>query len=124
VNHALPRYATEPVTIGGVDIAPGQVVILSLSSANRDESQYGCPGSFDLDRARHGEQGGGHLAFGHGIHYCLGAPLARLEAEIAFGGLLDRFPDMTLAVPPSELRWRPSTLIRGLETLPVRLGGV
>jgi cytochrome P450 len=121
VNHALPRYTTEPVSIGGVDIPAQQVVILSLSSANRDESRFGCPASFDLDRARPGDQGGGHVAFGHGIHYCLGAPLARLEAEIAFGALLDRFPDMTLAVPPAELRWRPSTLIRGLETLPVRL---
>jgi len=61
------------------------------------------------------------VAFGHGIHYCLGAPLARLEAEIAFGALLDRFGEITLAVPPDELRWRPSTLIHGLETLPVRL---
>jgi len=63
----------------------------------------------------------GHLAFGHGIHYCVGAPLARLEAEIAFGALLERFDSMTLAVPPSELRWRPSSLIHGLESLPVRL---
>jgi len=61
------------------------------------------------------------VAFGHGIHYCLGAPLARLEAEIAFGALLDRFGEMTLAVPPDGLRWRPSTLIHGLESLPVRL---
>ena len=116
VNHALPRYTTEPVSIAGVEIPAQQVVILSLSSANRDESRFPSPGSFDVDRDT-----GGHLAFGHGIHYCVGAPLARLEAEIAFGGLLDRFPDLTLAVPPSELRWRPSTLIRGLETLPVRL---
>jgi cytochrome P450 len=61
------------------------------------------------------------VAFGHGIHYCLGAPLARLEAEIAFGALLERFGSMTLAVPPDALRWRPSTLIHGLESLPVRL---
>jgi cytochrome P450 len=118
VNHALPRYTTEPVSIAGVEIPAQQVVILSLSSANRDESRFASPGSFDVDRDT-----GGHLAFGHGIHYCLGAPLARLEAEIAFGALLDRFPDLTLAVSPSELRWRPSTLIRGLETLPVRLQG-
>jgi cytochrome P450 len=61
------------------------------------------------------------VAFGHGIHYCLGAPLARLEAEIAFGALLDRFGSMRLAVPADSLRWRPSTLIPGLEALPVRL---
>ena len=65
----------------------------------------------------------GSVAFGHGIDDRRGAPLARLEAETAFGALLDRFPDMTLAVPPADLRWRPSTLIRGLERLPVRLYG-
>jgi cytochrome P450 len=61
------------------------------------------------------------MAFGHGIHHCLAAPLARMEAAIALGALLDRFPSMTLAVPPTSLRWRFSTLIRGLEALPVRL---
>ena len=62
----------------------------------------------------------GHLAFGHGIHYCLGAPLARMEAEIAFGALLSRFPSMSLAIPYSEVRWRQSSLMHGLEKLPVR----
>jgi cytochrome P450 len=75
----------------------------------------------DPDRLDLGRDGSGQLAFGHGIHYCLGAPLARLEAEIAFGALLERFGSMTLAVPPGSLRWRPSTLIHGLESLPVRL---
>jgi cytochrome P450 len=117
VNHATFRFTTEPTQLAGVDIPAGNIVVVGLSSANRDESRFAEPGSFDLDRDT-----AGHVAFGHGIHYCLGAPLARLEAEIAFGGLLDRFPDLALAVPPSELRWRPSTLIRGLETLPVRLG--
>ena len=116
VNHATFRFTTEPTQLAGVDIPAGNIVVVGLSSANRDESRFASPGSFDIDRDT-----SGHLAFGHGIHYCLGAPLARLEAEIAFGGLLDRFPDLTLAVPQSELRWRPSTLIRGLETLPVRL---
>jgi cytochrome P450 len=123
VNHSTFRFTLEPVTIAGVDIPARQIVIAGLSSANRDGSRFAKPGSFDIDRAERGGQAGGHVAFGHGIHYCLGAPLARLEAEIAFGGLLDRFPDMTLAVPPADLRWRPSTLIRGLETLPVRLHG-
>jgi cytochrome P450 len=118
VNHATFRFTTEPVTLAGVDIPARQVVIVGLSSANRDGSRFAEPDSFDVARDT-----GGHLAFGHGIHYCLGAPLARLEAEIAFGALLDRFPDMTLAVPPSELRYRPSTLIRGLKTLPVHLHG-
>ena len=116
VNNATFRFAGEPVEIGGVAIGPGEVVLVSLSGANRDPSRYADPDRLDL-----GRDCGGHVAFGHGIHYCLGAPLARLEAEIAFGALLDRFGEITLAVPPGELRWRPSTLIHGLETLPVRL---
>ncbi|MGW7464643.1 cytochrome P450, partial [Streptomyces xantholiticus] len=73
------------------------------------------------DRLDVGRDASGHVGFGHGIHYCLGAPLARLEGEIAFGMLLSRFPGLTLAVPESSLRWRPSSLIHGLEVLPVRL---
>ena len=116
VNNATFRFTGEPVEIDGVSIGPGEVVFVSLSGANRDPSRYAEPDRLDL-----GRDNGGHVAFGHGIHYCLGAPLARLEAEIAFGALLDRFGSITLAVPPDELRWRPSTLIHGLETLPVRL---
>jgi cytochrome P450 len=116
VNNATVRFTGEPVEIGGVPIGPGEVVLVSLSGANRDPARYADPERLDV-----GRDSGGHVAFGHGIHYCLGAPLARLEAEIAFGGLLERFPDMTLAVPPDALRWRPSTLIHGLESLPVRL---
>ena len=116
VNNATFRFTGEPVEIGGVPIGPGEVVLVSLSGANRDPARYADPDRLDL-----GRDSGGHLAFGHGIHYCLGAPLARLEAEIAFRGLLERFGSMTLAVPPDALRWRPSTLIHGLESLPVRL---
>jgi cytochrome P450 len=116
VNNATFRFTGEPVEIGGVPIGPGEVVLVSLSGANRDPSRYADPDRLDL-----GRDSGGHVAFGHGIHYCLGAPLARLEAEIAFRGLLERFGSMTLAVPPDALHWRPSTLIHGLESLPVRL---
>jgi cytochrome P450 len=116
VNTATFRFAGEAVEIDGMSIGPGEVVLVSLSGANRDPSRYACPDRLDLSR-----DSSGHLAFGHGIHYCLGAPLARLEAEIAFGMLLERFGSMTLAVPPDALRWRPSTLIHGLESLPVRL---
>ena len=75
----------------------------------------------DPDRLDLGRDTSGHLAFGHGIHYCIGAPLARMEGEVAFGALLARFPGLALAVPEESLRWRPSSLIRGLESLPVRL---
>jgi cytochrome P450 len=116
VNDATFRFAGEPMELGGLPIGPGEVVLVSLSGANRDPSRYADPEGLDV-----GRDSAGHLAFGHGIHYCLGAPLARLEAEIAFGALLERFGSMALAVPPEALRWRPSSLIHGLESLPVRL---
>jgi cytochrome P450 len=116
VNNATYRIAAEPVEFGGARVSRGEIVLVSLSSADRDPSRYAGPDRLDV-----GRDSSGHLAFGHGIHYCLGAPLARLEAEIAFRGLLARFGAMQLAVPAETLRWRPSTLIHGLETLPVRL---
>jgi len=116
VNDATFRFTREAVDLAGVHIGPGQVVLVSLSGANRDPSRYAGPEGLDI-----GRDSTGHLAFGHGIHYCVGAPLARLEAEIAFGALLERFGSITLAVPADALRWRPSSLIHGLESLPVRL---
>jgi cytochrome P450 len=116
LNHATDRFTLEPVEIGGVTIPAREWVLCVTSSANRD------PGRFDdPDRLDVGRDAGGHVAFGHGIHYCLGAPLARLEGEIAFGALLSRFPGLSLAADPSSLRWRASSLIHGLEVLPVRV---
>jgi cytochrome P450 len=116
VNHANDRFTTEEVSIGGVTIPAGEWVFIALPSANRDPARFPGPDGLDL-----GRDVGGHVAFGHGIHYCLGAPLARMEAEVALGTLLDRFPEVSLAVPPEELRWRPVSLMNGLEALPVRL---
>jgi cytochrome P450 len=116
LNHTTDRFTVEPVTIGGVTIPAGEWVLCVISSANRDPSRFADPDRLDV-----GRDASGHLAFGHGIHYCLGAPLARLEGEVAFDALLSRFPALALAVPESSLRWRPSSLIHGLETLPVRL---
>jgi cytochrome P450 len=116
LNHSTERFTLEPVTIGGVTIPDHEWVLCVTSSANHDSSRFPSASALDVER-----DATGHLAFGHGIHYCLGAPLARLEGEIAFGSLLARFPDISLAVPPSSLRWRPSSLIHGLESLPVRL---
>jgi cytochrome P450 len=116
LNHATVRFTLEPVAIGGVEIPAHEWVVCVTSSANHDPARFSSPDRLDI-----GRDTSGHLAFGHGIHYCLGAPLARLEGEIAFGALLDRFPSMSLAVPPSSLRWRQSSLIHGLEELPVRL---
>jgi cytochrome P450 len=117
LNHATERFTLEPVEIGGVTIPAREWVLCVTSSANHDPDRFADPDRLDV-----GRDAGGHVAFGHGIHYCLGAPLARLEGEIAFGALLARFPGLSLAVEPSKLRWRPSSLIHGLETLPVRLG--
>ncbi|MGV9245441.1 cytochrome P450 family protein [Streptomyces sp. NPDC003710] len=116
LNHASERFTLEPVTIGDTTIPAKEWVMLATASANRDPSRFP-----DADRLDVGRDTSGHVGFGHGIHYCLGAPLARLEGEIAFGMLLSRFPELALAVPESSLRWRPSSLIHGLEVLPVRV---
>ncbi|WP_420866408.1 cytochrome P450 family protein [Carbonactinospora thermoautotrophica] len=108
------RFATEPIEIGGVTIPAGEVVLVALASANRDGRRFADADRLDITRGD-----SQHLAFGHGIHYCLGASLARLEGQVAIGELLARFPDLALAVPPEELAWRPGTLIRGLRELPV-----
>jgi cytochrome P450 len=116
VNHVNLRSATEDLAIGDVMIPAGERVLIATSSADRDPAQFPDPDRLDL-----GRDTSGHVAFGYGIHYCLGAPLARMEAEVAFGALLARFPGPALAVSPEELRWRPVSLMNGLESLPVRL---
>lgn len=117
LNMATLRHTTEPVSIAGIEIPAGELVMVSLASANRDPDRYHRPDELDPHRDA------SHLAFGYGIHHCLGAPLARLEADVAFRTLLDRFPALSLAAEPTELTWRESTLIRGLARLPVRLLG-
>ena len=116
---ATMRFTTEPVLAGGTQIPAGALVLTSLLAANRDEARFADPHALDITR-----QDPGHLAFGHGIHYCAGAPLARLEGQIAIGRLLSRFP--SLALPggpgePGELHWRGSVLMHSLSSLPVRL---
>ncbi|MFF3938132.1 cytochrome P450 family protein [Streptomyces phaeofaciens] len=112
---AIRRFPTEDITVGGVGIPAGETVLLSLAAAHRDPRRFADPDRFDL-----GRDASGHLALGHGIHYCLGAPLARLETEIALAALLERFPRLALDVAPDALRWRPSMRSRGLRELPVR----
>ncbi|MFE5916115.1 cytochrome P450 [Streptomyces sp. NPDC056468] len=109
---AIRRFPTEDVTIGGVTVPAGDTVLLSLSAANRDPARFPDADLLDL-----GRDASGHLALGHGIHYCLGAPLARAETEIAVAALLDRFPELALA--DDDLRWRRSLRARGLLALPV-----
>ena len=117
VERALNRWAAEDVEVRGRTIRKGDAVILILGSADRDPGRFPDPDVLDLDR---GETK--HLAFGRGSHYCLGAPLARLEAEIALTTLLRRLPGLRLDVAPGELRWRPVPLFRSLVSLPVAWG--
>jgi cytochrome P450 len=109
------RIATEELELGGETIRAGEVVLIALLSANRDEERFTEPAELRIER-----ENNPHLAFGHGLHYCLGAPLARLEARIAFSSLLAAFPEMTISVGDEELEPRPSLVIRGLRHLPVR----
>src|SRR3954447_2914592 len=116
VPHSTFRYAIEPVTIAGVTIPAGAQVIICLAAANRDSSHYADPELFDIDRSETR-----HLAFGHGIHHCLGAPLARMEGQLALAALLRRFPELRLACPIDELHWAhgDGLVLRGLSELPV-----
>ncbi|MFE6101738.1 cytochrome P450 [Streptomyces laurentii] len=113
---ATLRYTTEPVTIEGTTIPAGEFVQIALLAANRDPEVFPDPDRFDVTR-----DASGHLAFGHGVHHCLGAPLARLQAETAFTHLLRRFPALSLAAPATPPAWQDNPRHRGLLTLPVRL---
>ena len=114
VELATWRYATQPLEIGGQAISVGDPVLVVLAAADRDPERFERPNTLDLARADNP-----HLGFGHGIHYCIGAPLARLEGRVAFSALLSRLPDLQLAAEPSELRWRGGLIMRGLRELPV-----
>ena len=111
---ATERFAREDVTIGGATIPRGELVYAVIASANRDERQFANADSLDVTRDPNR-----HLAFGFGIHFCLGAPLARLEGQIAINTLLARKPDLRLSQSPESLRWRKGFVLRGLEALPV-----
>lgn len=102
--------------IDGVTIPKGALVILCLASANRDEAKFSAPEQLDVHRSENP-----HVAFGGGIHYCLGARLARLEGEIGIGSLIRRFPDLRLAVPSEDIRRKPLNFLQRLDGLPVRL---
>ena len=114
VSTATFRYATEALTLGGTDIPAGAPVLVALGAANRDPERFPSPDQLDANR-----DAAGHLAFGHGIHRCVGAPLAKAEAEISLRAVLTRFPGLRLAVPPDQLQWRHARLVRGLTSLPV-----
>ncbi|GAB1154719.1 cytochrome P450 [Paenibacillus illinoisensis] len=116
VEFSTSRWALEDVEFRGQNIAKGELVIVALDSANRDTEKFKDADIFDITREK-----SQHLAFGKGIHLCLGAPLARLEGEIAISTLLTRYPEIQLQTDVTELEWRPGMIVRGLKELPVQL---
>jgi cytochrome P450 PksS len=114
VRHTTSRFALQDTEFLGQTIPAGEMIMASLLSANHDPEQFAEPERFDITRTPNR-----HLSFGSGTHFCLGAPLARLEAMIAIHLLLEHLPRLRLAVDPSTLRWRTGLLIHGLEQLPV-----
>ncbi|PWS51640.1 cytochrome P450 [Streptomyces sp. FT05W] len=114
VSTATFRFTTEAVRLGGTDIPAGVPVLVALGAANRDPKRFPSPDILDLERDT-----AAHLSFGHGIHRCVGAPLAKAEAEIALRMILTRFPEVRLGVPSDRLAWRHTRLVRGLASLPV-----
>ncbi|WP_405493387.1 cytochrome P450 [Streptomyces sp. NBC_00096] len=115
VTVAAFRHAAEPLEIDGVHIPAGDTVMLSLAAASRDPRHFPDPDRFDIRRPARG-----HLAFGHGIHHCLGAPLARVEGRTALTTLLRRLPDLALDADPGSLVRRPHAMLRGVAALPAR----
>ncbi|MEU4331773.1 cytochrome P450 [Nonomuraea dietziae] len=114
VQVAFPRFAREDLELGGQRIAKGEMVLCSLTAANRDPSL-----GADMDRVDPLRDAPSHLAFGHGVHRCIGAPLAQMEMRIAYPALLRRFPSLRLAVPYDEVPFRELAIVYGVKELPV-----
>jgi cytochrome P450 len=116
VQRSIGRWVTADIELGGKTMKRGEMVIAVLGSANRDDAVFKNADALNMDR-----ENNPHMAFGKGVHYCLGAPLARLEAEIALNTLLRRFPDLALAVPFEDLQYRQTPLFHAFERIPIRL---
>jgi cytochrome P450 len=114
VADVLPRYALEDVELSGGTVPAGEAVLLAKHAANRDPRRYDDPDRLDITRDAQGE-----LGFGHGAHHCLGAPLARLDIQTALAALLQRFPELRLAVPETDLQWKSGMAVRGPVALPI-----
>ncbi|HEY9524739.1 MAG TPA: cytochrome P450 [Thermopolyspora sp.] len=114
VQVAFPRFARDDLEIAGQPIKKGEMVLCSLSAANRDPVL-----GPDVDEVRPDREVASHLAFGHGLHHCVGAPLARMEMRIAFPALLRRFPTLRVAIPDEEIAWRKIAIVYGVDSLPV-----
>ncbi len=116
VEHGTNRFVSEDVTLHGVTIPKHSSVLLMLASANRDEAAFEKADRLDLARSPNR-----HVAFGLGAHYCVGAPLARLEGKIAIHALVQRYPNLKLMVRPEQVPWRTAVAVRGVKSLPIRL---
>jgi len=116
VEFSTSRWAAEDMEFNGVHMKRGDLVVIALNSANRDAAQFENPELFDITREK-----SQHLAFGKGIHLCLGAPLARLEGEIAINTLLRRYPHFELQSDIDQLEWRPGMIVRGVKEIPLCL---
>jgi cytochrome P450 len=114
VADVLPRYALEDVELSGGTVRAGEPVLLAKHAANRDPRRYDDPDRLDITRDAQGE-----LGFGHGAHHCLGAPLARMDMQTALTALLQRFPELRLAVPEADLQWKSGMAVRGPVALPI-----
>jgi cytochrome P450 len=110
----FPRYATEDVELDGGPVRAGEAVLVAISAANRDERVFADPERLDL--RRHPNP---HIGYSHGVHHCLGAPLARMELQVCLDTLIRRLPGLRLAVPEEEISWKTGLLIRGPKALPV-----
>jgi cytochrome P450 len=117
VGHSRPLYALTDLDIGETVIPRGDIVVPVLLAANRDPAVFHQPDVFDIGRTPNR-----HLGFGHGIHFCLGAALARVQAQAAIGALVRRFPGLALAVDPADLEWTPDLFLHGVRRLPLLLG--
>ncbi len=114
VRASMLRFTSADVDLDDVTIPAGEFIVVSIQTANHDPSRFSDPERLDFFR-----NVDGHLGYGYGVHYCIGAPLARLESRLAIGRLLQRFPDLALAVPSRELQWLPVTFLRALVAVPV-----
>lgn len=113
VQTGTERFATEDMLVGDARVRRGDMLLVSLAAANRDPARFDEPDAFHLGRSA------GHVAFGYGVHYCLGAPLARMEADVAVRALLKRVESLSLAVDEADLEWAPGLLMHGVRRLPV-----
>ncbi|CAL99995.1 hypothetical protein A8924_1049 [Saccharopolyspora erythraea NRRL 2338] len=115
ISKTTLRVTTTDVEVAGTEIPAGSIVNVLVPAANRDQRQFPDADRLDITRPP-----SAHMSFGHGIHYCIGAPLARMEGRIAIGALLRGLPGLRLAEPAAEIPWRASNILRGLQRLPVR----